>query len=111
MPTLAEYEARGIDITLMTTEQLIAEGYTTPLNELPTVITTPGDYRTRNGRRVTIHGIKPTTTLATTAFSADGSVWKTPTQMGINPQYSIWHVSGRHRTWEERGWDIIGKWA
>jgi hypothetical protein len=111
MSTLKDYLTRGIDITLMTSEQLIEDGYITPLNELSILITEPGDYKIRNGKRVTIHGIKPTHTLATTAFTAQGSVWKKPTNMGLNPEYEIWHVSGRCFGHKESPRDILTKWS
>ncbi|MDO8416253.1 MAG: hypothetical protein Q7S87_08595 [Agitococcus sp.] len=110
MPTLAEYEARGIDVTRMSSEQLQAEGYITPLNELPIIIDAPGDYRTRNGRRISISTIAPTLTLSTSAFHAKGSVWKTETQLGINPEYGIWHISGRDKAVGESARDIVAKW-
>lgn len=110
MITLAQYEARGIDITLMTSEQLQAEGYITPMNELPTVIDGPGEYRTRSGKRVTIHKVDPTMTLSTTAYNAKGSVWKTTRKVGLNPEYQIWHISGRCFSFKESGADIISKW-
>lgn len=111
MPTLSEYEARGIDITLMTTEQLVAEGYITPANELPVVIDVPGDYRLRNGSRVTIHEIAPTTTLATSASNAKGSIWKKPEKMGINPEYFCWHISGKATFGPgDSAKDVVSKW-
>lgn len=82
----------------------------TPPNDLPTIIDECGDYRTRDGRRVTIHAIKPATP-GTTSFNAKGSIWKNPERIGLNPPYEIWHVSGRCLPLELSGRDIVGHWS
>lgn len=110
MPTLREYEARGIDITLMPHEQLAAEGYITPMNELATVIDGPGEYVMRSGRRVTIHEVKPASHSSATEFNAKGSVWRHKDWMGSNPEYQTWHISGRVTTFRELSYDIVAKW-
>ncbi len=110
MPTLKQYEARGIDITKMTSEQLIAEGYVTPWNELPVIIDVPGEYKTRSGKRVTIWAVKPTTTLATTAYNANGSIWTTPTKMRPKDKWALWHVSGKFLSNKDEPLDIVAKW-
>jgi hypothetical protein len=110
MPTLKEFEEKGVDVTLMSTEQLITEGYVTPTNELPSIITSIGDYRTRAGCRVSIRELHPTVTLATTAFHAKGSFWKTTQKLGSNPKYGIWHVSGRAKVQGLSSADIVEKW-
>lgn len=82
----------------------------TSLNDLPTIINECGDYRTRNGRRVTIHEIKPAGPPGTTSFSAKGSVWKTTGRMGLNPHYDAWHTSGRLLPLRLSPWDIVEHW-
>lgn len=75
-----------------------------PLADLPVIIDAPGEYVTRLGKKVTIHAIH-----GPGFFEAKGSVWKTANKMGNNPQYSIWHVSGRHMPLAETTRDIVGK--
>ena len=80
-------------------------------NQLPVIIDSPGDYRTRNGRRVTIHEIKPTKAgHDCLEFCAKGSFWKSHEKMGINPEYGIWHVSGLSRGIGINQNDIVQKW-
>lgn len=74
------------------------------LKDLPVIIDGPGDYTTRNGRRVTIHAIKGPST-----FAAKGSIWKHKDRMGTNPDYGIWHVSGRFVFVGEHSLDIVKK--
>ena len=80
------------------------------LNNLPTVIDAPGDYVTRSGRRVTIHEVKQPKSSDCTEFLAKGSIWKKTDRMGINPEYQIWHISGRCFPLRESKIDIVGKW-
>lgn len=78
-------------------EHIYQEGdYITPMNKMATIIDSVGDYVRRDGKRVTIHAIKPTLTLSTTAFHAKGSTWKKNDKIDNNPPYGIWHISGRH---------------
>jgi hypothetical protein len=110
MITRKQYTARGVDVTRIPTEQLIADGYIAPLNELPTIIDGPGDYITRDGRRVTIHTIEPTKTLATTGFHAKGHIWRRVDSIGRHPQYDTWHISGHYWTYGDLALDIVGEW-
>lgn len=112
MPTLAEYEARGIDITTMTAEQLIDEGYVTPMNELPTLIDALGHYRTRNGCMVTIHEITPRISLACTEFNAKGTCMVVAQKGGRavkQRKYMTWHQSGRRYVHRDSAFDIVEK--
>lgn len=109
MPTLAEYEARGVDITTMTQEQLQAEGYVTPMNELPVIINKPGEYRTRSGKKVEIHEVKPTLTLSSTAFNAKGCLIEQKAFRTLR-HFNVWHISGRFGVFGPTPNDIIGKW-
>lgn len=109
MPTLAEYEARGIDITTKTQEQLRAEGYVTPYNEMPVIITKPGVYKTRSGKKVEIHEVKPTLTLSSTAFNAKGCLIKVG-RFRTERLFNVWHISGRFGIFGPTPNDIIGKW-
>lgn len=79
-------------------------------NELPTIITEPSDYITRDGRRVTIHEITASTP-GTTAFSAKGAVWAMYRGKVRARGYDIWHISGRRNPLKESVTDIIGKWT
>ena len=86
------------------------DGAATPLNELPVVVDGPGDYATRDGRRVTIHEVKPPSRADVTSFGASGAVWK-DYRGGERPRgYALWHASGRSMPLEERPSDIVGRW-
>ena len=77
--------------------------------DLPIVITQPGDYRTRDGRRVTIREVGPVS-LDTTPFNAKGSVWKTFRNKVVPRGHDIWHLSGRAFPLAEHPRDIVAKW-
>ncbi len=109
MPTLDEYKARGVDITYMTQEQLQAEGYITPLNEMPVLVDGPGWYLTRNGRSAEVLFVKETTTLSTTAFNATGYVYYKNGKGRQRSTWTSWHVSGRCTAGSPDSWDIIRK--
>lgn len=81
-----------------------------PLNSLPTVITGPGEYITRNGGRATIYAIKPFPDPAYIGFSAKGSVWRIFRGVFRPRGYDIWHVSGRGYPVKESGRDIVARW-
>ena len=80
------------------------------INDLPVVIKSPGDYATRDGRRVTIREIRETAP-GTTAFTAKGSVWKTMRGSLRARGHDIWHISGRHMAVGESARDIVGPYA
>lgn len=90
---------------------------TLPRNRRPLVITEPGDYITRAGRRVTVHEIvlyapAPGAPLRheVTAFEAKGTLY-TPTPTGrILRTYSAWHLTGDHNAVGESPRDIVGRW-
>jgi hypothetical protein len=88
---------------------------TLPINRKALVITGPGDYVTRDGRRVTIHAVVPYAPLPNgaprhelTAFEAKGAVWAmfrgTMRPRGL----SIWHLSGNYRGLQPSPLDIVG---
>lgn len=74
----------------------------TTLSDLPVIIEAPGDYLTRDGRRVTIHEIKGPST-----FSAKGHLWRMFRGKYVPKNYDIWHVSGRYKAVGESPEDII----
>lgn len=79
------------------------------LFDLPTLITQPGDYRTRDGRRVTIREVGEVS-LDSTRFNATGSVWKM-FRGKVRPRgYSGWHLSGRAFPLAEHPRDIVAAW-
>jgi hypothetical protein len=86
------------------------DDYVTPLNQLPAIIDSVGDYRTRSGKRVTIREIKQNLDLSVSTFSAKGSIWNKIDNIGNNPEYNIWHISGHNMAIGETSRDIIGKW-
>jgi len=68
----------------------------TPANKLPIIIHTPGVYTTRAGLKVSIHEVKPTSTLTTTAFTCKGCIHrlKANGKPKNPPEFNIWHPSG-----------------
>lgn len=81
------------------------------LNSLPTVITGVGDYLTRDGRRVTIHGMKDAPDDPdVTSFRAEGLVWQMFRGKVVPRDYTIWHVSGRKYPFVESRSDILSAW-
>lgn len=80
------------------------------LGDLPVVIDGPGDYVTRDGRRVTIRTVKDVAP-GTTSFGATGSLW-TERKGVVRPRGNdIWHQSGRHMVTQESGRDIVGRYT
>lgn len=79
-------------------------------NDLPDIVDGPGEYVTRDGRRVSIHEVKPSPAPDTTSFGAKGSVWG-EFRGRVRPiGYAVWHASGRSMPLEERPSDIVGRW-
>lgn len=78
-------------------------------NELPVIIDSPGDYVTRDGRRVTIRQVRDTGP-GTTSFGAVGGVWRTLRGVTRPRGHDIWHVSGRHLVLRESPQDVIGRY-
>ena len=76
------------------------------------IIDGPGEYKTRNGRRVTIHNIvlPPQYTSGCMCFPAKGSIWRRVTAMGLNPEYGIWRLDGRYRAVGDHPLDIVSRW-
>lgn len=79
----------------------------TAINDLPVLIAGPGEYATRDGRRVTIREVRDATP-GTTSFSAVGSVWTERRGVLRARGHDIWHVSGRHLVLRESARDIVG---
>lgn len=76
------------------------------LSDLPVIITGPGEYVSRNGKRVTIREISGPST-----FAAKGHVWRMFRGKERPRDNDIWHVSGRYQAVGERGKDIVGIWS
>lgn len=82
---------------------------TTPLAQLPVVVDGPGEYATRDGRRVTVRTVHDSTP-GTTSFGVKGSMW-TERRGVLRPRgQDIWHISGRHMVLQESGRDIVARW-
>lgn len=81
----------------------------TPLNELPVVIDSPGDYATREGLRVTIRQVRDAT-RGTTSFGAVGAVWRERRGVTRARGHDVWHVSGRHMVLKESRLDLVGRY-
>lgn len=82
----------------------------TPFNRLPRIVTKPGDYRTRDGRRVTIHEVAPDPDPTVTRFAAKGAIWKVFRGKERPRGLKGWHVCGRGDAFAEKGSDIVGPW-
>lgn len=82
------------------------------LNDLPTIVTGPGDYKTRMGDRVTVYEVKPEREheKGCTSFRVKGSIWRTYRGKYCPRGYDIWHVSGRGFPLRESNKDIVGLW-
>lgn len=93
--------------------ELGAAGRVRPIpapNDLPVVIAGPGDYVSRDGRRITIHDVKSPPELGSTLFAASGSVWS-EFRGAVRPRgYTTWHVSGRRLPLKDTASDIVGRW-
>lgn len=69
---------------------------------LPIIVDAPGDYVTRDGRRVTIHTVRE--------GGVSGSVW-TQFRGKLAPRgIRVWNRNGRVGLFVERNRDIVGHW-
>jgi len=67
----------------------------------------PGNYRTRDGRRVTVHAINP----KPVTFRVQGAIWKM-FRGKVRPRgYTIWTTEGRHDVLRPKACDIVGPWV
>lgn len=76
--------------------------------DLPDVVTEPGDYVTRDGRRATIHTVQDDASPYT--FKAKGSIWRLFRGKQRPRGHQIWHKSGRLDMVTEKPGDIIATW-
>jgi len=74
---------------------------------MPFTITGPGAYRTRNGRRVTVHEVN---TNQPFTFPVKGSVWKLFRGKYRPRGLCIWRTDGRADVMHETPLDIVGPW-
>ena len=81
----------------------------TPLNELPVIIDTPGDYATHDGLRVTIRQVSDATP-GTTSFGAVGAVWRERRGVTRARGHEIWHISGRNMVLRESPLDVVRRY-
>lgn len=81
----------------------------TPLNRLPVVVTGPGIYIRRDGKRVEVHTVKPNDDLSVTAFTVNGATERMFRGAMRFKGFNIWHVSGRAYGLAEHPSDIIRK--
>lgn len=78
-------------------------------SDLPAIVTQPGDYVTRDGRRVTIHEVLPVSSPYT--FKAKGTIWRMVRGAERPRGFQVWHVSGRLDMVDEKAGDIVAPWA
>ena len=70
-------------------------------------ITQAGDYKTRDGRRVTVHAINP----KAVTFRVQGAIWKM-FRGKVRPRgYTIWTTGGRHDVLRPKPCDIVAVWT
>lgn len=75
---------------------------------LPVIVAEPGEYVTRDGRRVTVHAVQPKESPYT--FKVKGSLWRMY-RGECRPRGSqAWHVSGRLDMVKEKAGDIVGRY-
>lgn len=80
-------------------------------NDLPVVISGPGDYAARDGRRITIRDVKLPSEPGSTMFGASGSIWR-EFRGKVRPHgHGTWHVSGRRMPLDETPSDVVGPWV
>lgn len=79
------------------------------VNGLPVIISGPGEYRTRNGGRVTIDTVQDDSSPYT--FRAKGRPWRLFRGKMCPRGYNVWHVSGRLDMVNERAGDITGPYV
>lgn len=77
--------------------------------DLPVIISAPGDYRTRDGGRVTIYSVQPVTAPYT--FKAKGCAWQLFRGKQRPARSNVWHVSGRLDMVYQKPGDIVGPWV
>jgi len=80
------------------------------LAELPRVITQPGFYRTRAGKKAQIHTIDQTPIMLTNGFAAKGGIEREFRGKPRIKGHCIWHVSGRAYPLVESSSDIVAPW-
>ena len=88
---------------------------TLPINRKALVITGPGDYVTRDGRRVTVSAVVPYAPMPgaplrheVTAFEAKGAIWAMFRGVMRPRGLKIWHLSGNYRGLQPSPLDIVG---
>jgi len=74
---------------------------------LPVVVSEPGEYVTRDGRRVTVHDVQPKESPYT--FKVKGQLWRMFRGRCAPRGLQVWHVSGRLDMVIEKPGDIIGR--
>lgn len=74
---------------------------------LPVVVSEPGEYVTRDGRRVTVHEVQPQTSPYT--FKVKGQLWRMFRGQCAPRGLQVWHVSGRLDMVQEKAGDIVGR--
>lgn len=78
------------------------------LNNLPTLVSEPGEYLLRNGLTAFVDKISPPPEPGTTAFQVKGDIYY-PNKRKGRYTYMIWHVSGRAYPLHESPLDIISQ--
>lgn len=78
-------------------------------NRLPMLVSEPGEYVTRDGRRVTVHEVQGAESPYT--FKVKGSIWRA-FRGQVKPRgLHVWHVSGRSDMVQEKGVDIVARYV
>ena len=77
-------------------------------SDLPVIVTQPGEHVTRDGRRVSVHGINPNEAYT---YRVHGAEWKMFRGKMRARGFTVWHVSGRFDVVRETASDIVGPWV
>lgn len=82
----------------------------TPMNTKPIVITEPGEYVTRSGKKVNIIRVDDhSDDLSVTRFNCKGDIYTPRPGRSDKREYGIWHQSGSFRAIGTHMNDIVGK--
>lgn len=78
-------------------------------NRLPVIVSQPGEYLTRDGRRVTVHEVQPKESPYT--FKVKGQLWRMFRGKCAPRGLQVWHVSGRLDMVQEKAGDIVAPYV
>ena len=78
-------------------------------NRLPVIVNAPGEYVTRDGRRVTVREVQGAESPYT--FKVKGQLWRMFRGKCAPRGLQVWHVSGRVDMVQEKAGDIVARYV